>query len=172
MKTEYYNRYGDNITFKEVNDKTVVMTGHDSTHTRLSCGKDYSEAYYVYSLQCLGLEEPDMMLLYEAPEEDVIRTMTFQEFVHTFEESSKSKDKNFYWKYSKYIKLDKNTIQFVDPPGGPYLFLGMDLGRYFKDNVIRSVEDIVIKSDKVVFTIKKYKNEKVATNRAHRTKRK
>jgi hypothetical protein len=30
MKVNYYNRYGDNITFEKTEDNKVIMTGYDS----------------------------------------------------------------------------------------------------------------------------------------------
>jgi len=45
----------------------------------------------------------------------------------------------------------------VDPSGGPYINVGMNLGRYFNDNIHREVQEIKFapNNSKIILTIKK-----------------
>lgn len=47
----------------------------------------------------------------------------------------------------KYIRTSTSgldVIDMVDPAGGPCIFLGSDLGRYFNDGVSRTIKEINI----------------------------
>jgi hypothetical protein len=41
MKTSYYNRSGDNITFEKTEDNKVIMTGYNPSYMRFSMHEDY-----------------------------------------------------------------------------------------------------------------------------------
>lgn len=49
---------------------------------------------------------------------------------------------------------DWNTINMVDPSGGPYIALGSDLGLFYGDGIKRIVEGISINELSVIFKIK------------------
>jgi hypothetical protein len=62
------------------------------------------------------------------------------------------KEDNYNWHnnalyklFGKYIYSDKDTIEMVDPSGGPYLSLGTNLGTFFG----KDYEDLVIESIKL-----------------------
>ena len=47
---------------------------------------------------------------------------------------------------------EDETIDFVDPSGGPFIQVGTDLGRYFDDGVKRVVKSIE-SNEKIIFNI-------------------
>jgi len=47
---------------------------------------------------------------------------------------------------------EDKTINFVDPSGGPYLGVGMDIGRYFEDGVKRVIKSVE-SNEKIIFNI-------------------
>jgi hypothetical protein len=49
---------------------------------------------------------------------------------------------------------DEKNITMVDPSGGPYLAISMNLGLYFNDKQNRIIESIEIKENKIIFKIK------------------
>jgi hypothetical protein len=87
MKVTYQNRYGDNILFEKIDNKTVKMSGYNPKW----CRTGYSDA---------------------------------------------------------------STYNMIDPAGGPYIAVGMNLKHYFetKENMI--IESINVKSDHVFFELK------------------
>lgn len=126
----YINRYGDEIKFIELSETEVEMSGYNSEWLRVGWANDYSEAYEVY------LNSVNYYISYE-------------EFIHKVENNEE------YRPYLKYAKSDKNTYSMVDPSGGPYIALGMDIGRYFEDGVKRIIKTIQFNKDnKIIFTIK------------------
>ncbi len=160
MKATYHNRYGDNIVFEEINDKTIEMTGYDQ-HYRVGYANDYSEAYEIYCMECKALTEPDMNLLVENVNENDLRPMTYQEFVQHMEDTihlpsdSKTEPYHHYWK--SHVKTDYDRYWMVDPSGGPYIAIGTDVGRYFDDSIQRRVMNIAIEKNKFILTVKKQK---------------
>ena len=42
---------------------------------------------------------------------------------------------------------------FIDPSGGPFIRVGMDVGRYFMDGKIRIIKEISLKDKKATITI-------------------
>ena len=156
MKTTYNNRYGDNIVFTEVNKTTVEMTGYNSEWIRYGYPNDYSEAYEMYKLRCNNLEEVDYNYLVDDPENNCTRIMTYPEFVHCMEEKIHAKDEHPFKALWKFVVSDMNHIDMVDPSGGPYITVGMNVGRYFDDNITRQVQEIKFGSNnKIILTIKK-----------------
>jgi len=45
------------------------------------------------------------------------------------------------------------TVNFVDPSGGPFIQEGTDLGRYFEDGIKRIVKSINVNEDGKIFNI-------------------
>lgn len=128
MKAIYRNRYRDEIIFDH-KGKTVTMTGY-SPYFRYSWPNVYDKAYkaFVDDYAKHGVELVDF-------EE-------FKEIVHQYE------DKELGVKMRPYAELvysDKDTIDMVDPSGGPYLSRGMNLKEFFG----RDYEDLIIKSIKI-----------------------
>lgn len=126
----YTNRYGDEIKFTELSETEVEMSGYNSEWLRVGWANDYSEAYEVYL-------------------NSVNYYTSYEEFIHKVENNEE------YRPYLKYVKSDKSTYNMVDPSGGPYIALGMDVGRYFNDGVKRIIKTIQFNKDnKITFTIK------------------
>ena len=49
---------------------------------------------------------------------------------------------------------DSGNVTMVDPAGGPYLSVGMNLGLYFNDKRSSIIENIKIEENKVIFKTK------------------
>ena len=47
---------------------------------------------------------------------------------------------------------EDETIDFVDPSGGPFIQVGTDLGRYFGDGVKRVIKSIE-QNEKIIFNV-------------------
>ena len=137
MKAIYNNRYRDKIVFDH-KGKTVTMTGY-SPYFRISWPNVYDKAYeaFVNDHAKHGMELVD-----------------FEEFkkkVHEY------KDEELRVKMRPYAELvysDRDTIDMVDPSGGPYISRGMNLKEFFG----KDYEDLIIKSiktetDKIIFEI-------------------
>jgi hypothetical protein len=45
------------------------------------------------------------------------------------------------------------TINFIDPAGGPFIQVGTELGRYFNDDQSRIIKSIVIEDGKKILSI-------------------
>lgn len=143
----YQNRYGDDITFTQVSDTEILMSGHNPEWLRAGWPNDYSDAYGIYLNQCRLLEEPDYDYLIDDPNTNTCRPMTYQEFANEVETN------DHYRHYLKHSKSDKTRISMVDPSGGPYIELGTDIGRYFGDGKKRIVEEIEIEQEKIKLII-------------------
>lgn len=121
--TNYINRYGDEITFTQINDKEIIMSG--GKYIRFGTSNDYMPAYTTY------LREVDSKISLEE----------FINMLYVYDETT--------YKY-KYPDLDKyrtmvkptNDINMVDPSGGPYLTAGMDMRGFGLSGIIRWFEFI------------------------------
>ena len=99
------------------------------------------------------LEEPDMDLLIDDPNQNITRPCSlkeFKEFIHEYYPDRI----NPLRKYQSLVKSDENDICMVDPSGGPYLCKGYDIGLYFNDRKKRIIESIQINNNKVYIKIK------------------
>jgi hypothetical protein len=56
--------------------------------------------------------------------------------------------------FGKYIYSDRETIDMVDPSGGPYITVGSNLKYFFGDKIDRIVEKIKVGTDKITFKVK------------------
>jgi hypothetical protein len=120
-ETTYRNRYGDNIRFEFIGDKTIKVTGY-SPYYRMGWPNVYDKAYeaYVADHGPIDLEE-------------------FKKIVHNYE----NKDMR---PYSMLIYSDQNTINMWDPSGGPYLHEGHDMREFFYKH--KFPEPLIIKEFK------------------------
>ena len=124
MKAIYRNRYRDEIIFDH-KGKTVTMTGY-SQWFRYGFPNVYDKAYQAF------IEENAKHL---------IPLMDFEEFkkeVHNYKNESMKP-------YAELVYSDRDTIDMVDPSGGPYLTVGMNLKMFFG----KDYQDLIIKSIKV-----------------------
>ena len=128
MKAVYNNRYRDKIVFDH-KGKTVTMTGY-SPFFRYGFPNVYDKAYEAFVNESA---------------EHGMELVSFEEFkkvVHEYE------DKELRIKMRPYAELvysDMDTIDMVDPSGGPYLSRGMNLKEFFG----KDYEDLIIKSIKL-----------------------
>ena len=134
MKTTYQNRYGDNIVFEKLDDKTVKMSGHNHEWIRCGYPNVYDDAYTAY---CETTENP-------------MDLKQFKEKIHEWKEGKTNPLK----KYQSLVYSDTSTYNMVDPSGGPYLAVGTNLNRYFgvKENMI--IKSIAFDKNEIIFQLK------------------
>ncbi len=103
---KYKNRYGDVFTFTLTEDGNVLWEG-DFGYSRMGFPNVYDTAYAKYQ------EDGGDMNIEQ-----------FKEEVHKYE-SDTDKPSEIGEKYRSLVHPDSNTINMVDPSGGPYLTSGM-----------------------------------------------
>jgi hypothetical protein len=133
MKAVYKNRYRDEITF-EHEGNTVVMTG--GSWFRYGWPNVYDKAYQAFI---------------EDNAKHLIPLMDFEEFkkeVHNYKNETMRP-------YSELVYSDKDTIDMVDPSGGPYISLGDNLKGFFgKEYQDLIITEIKLKESTVTFKVK------------------
>lgn len=140
MKVTYKNRYGDDIVFEKIDDKTVKMSGYNPDWVRFGWENDFTRAYDLYVTDCSELEEPDHRLLIEDVKQSKVRPLTLKEFRDKFyQDIDWSKPENPFNKYYKLITPDVGNYSMVDPSGGPYICKRSNLKYYFE-----SKEDMIV----------------------------
>jgi len=158
MKATYVNRYGDEIIFEQTEPNKIEMSGYQSQWIRGGWENDYSEAYEVYRDFCATLEEPDYDFLVEDPIQNCVREMTLQEFETAILQAFHVKEHPLY-DFTQYVESDKTRYNMVDPSGGPYISVGMNIGRYFDGKIGKQiVEKIEFGNNKIIFTTKNENN--------------
>jgi hypothetical protein len=146
MKAIYHNRYNDKITFDH-KGKTVSMTGY-GPYFRYGFPNVYDMAYekYVESAHVDAKLEGNQILTQEE----------FEKALYIDKGDDSNWHKNIlYQLFGRYIYSDKDTIDMVDPSGGPYLTTGTNLRMFFG----KDYEDLIIKSiklekSKIIFKVK------------------
>jgi hypothetical protein len=133
MKAIYKNRYKDEIIFEHEGD-TVVMTG--GSWFRYGWPNVYDKAYEAFV---------------EDNAKHLIPLMNLEEFkkeVHNYKNEAMRP-------YSQLVYSDTDTIDMVDPSGGPYISLGDNLKGFFgKDYQDLIITEIKFKENVVTFKIK------------------
>ncbi|TXG86619.1 MAG: hypothetical protein E6R13_00135 [Spirochaetes bacterium] len=109
-KTTYNNRYGDVYTFTVDDDGNVLWEG-SFEHHRIAWPNDYTEAYAKYLEDSKHIEQP-------------MSLEQFKEVVHQYDDET---SKYIYPDYVKLVGSDRSKISMVDPSGGPYIAVGMEL---------------------------------------------
>jgi len=135
MKAIYHNRYKDKIVFDH-KGKTVTMSGY-SPYFRYSWPNVYDLAYekYVESAVVDAKLEGNQILTQEE----------FEKVLYVDKDNTGWHNNALYKLFGKYIYSDKDTIDMVDPSGGPYLSRGMNFKQFFG----RDYEDLIIESIKI-----------------------
>jgi hypothetical protein len=135
MRAIYHNRYNDKITFDH-KGKTVTMSGY-SPYFRYSWPNKYDVAYtkYLASAYLDAKLEQSQMLTQEE----------FEKVLYVDKDDTGWHNNALYKLFGKYIYSDKDTIDMVDPSGGPYLSIGMNLKQFFG----KGYEDLIIESIKI-----------------------
>ena len=110
--TKYRNRYGDGYEFSLMPNGNIMWTGNFKW-CRWGVPNVYDKAYAKYQ-EDGGTEslEEFVKLVHEWDEENA-----------TYTETAK--------KYGQYVYSDHDTIDMVDPSGGPYIARGNDMEKYF-----------------------------------------
>ena len=139
---QYKNRYGDIFTFELDADKNVIWKGNFD-YCRYGNPNIYKEAYEQYRK-----DGGDMHIEW------------FKEEVHKYDKET-FKPSEISEKYRSLVYSDTNTIDMVDPSGGPYMTSHMDLGDYlgeeFSGRCIRSFESLKDDNWKII-TYDKYEH--------------
>ncbi len=124
---EYKNRYRDVYTFTLLEDKNVLWEGSFKYH-RTSFPNVYKEAYQQYRK-----DGGDMHI------------EGFKEEVHKYDDVT-FKPSEIAEKYRSLVYSDMNTIDMVDPSGGPFMTAHMNLGdllgEEFENRCIRSFKPV------------------------------
>jgi hypothetical protein len=124
MKATSQNRYGDNIIFEKLDNKTIKMSGYKPEWVRCGYPNVYDDAYAAY---CKDIEEP----------------MSLEQFKDKIHNSKFELLK----KYQSLVYSDTSTYNMVDPSGGPYVAVGGNLKYYFEAKKDMIIESIDVKSD-------------------------
>ena len=135
MKATYRNRYKDNFIFDH-KGKTVIMSGY-SPYFRIGWPNVYDKAYdkYVESAYLDAKLESNQILTQEE----------FEKVLHVTKDEDSFESNALYKLFGKYIYSDTDTIDMIDPSGGPYLTVGMNLKMFFEQDY----EDLIIESIKI-----------------------
>jgi hypothetical protein len=144
MKAIYHNRYNDKITFDH-KGKIVTMSGY-SPYFRYSWPNKYDVAYtrYLASAYLDAKLEQNQMLTQEE----------FEKVLYVDKDDTGWHNNALYKLFGKYIYSDKDTIDMVDPSGGPYLSRGMNLKEFFgKDYEDLIIKSILIEKSKIKFKV-------------------
>ena len=131
--TEYKNRYNDVFTFTEDVNGDVLWEGKFEW-CRSGFPNVYGDAYRAY----IEDNSPYGVMEFEA----------FKEAVHDYQYGDDFSSGKYTMEDRKYAELvysDMNTINMIDPSGGPYLSEGYNLGGFgeeFKGKIIDRFESI------------------------------
>lgn len=144
MKAVYRNRYKDEIIF-EHKGNTVEMLG--GSWFRYGWPNVYDKAYekYVESAHVDAKLEGNQILTQKE----------FERVLFITKDEDKYESNALYKLFGKYIYSDTDTIDMVDPSGGPYISLGDNLKMFFE----RGYQDLIVtkiklEDNKVTFKIK------------------
>lgn len=121
------NRYQEQYIFTLQEDGNILWEG-PFEYFRIGYPNDYTEAYKRWHN--------------DFPKTEMLSLEDFKSIVHTYNEET---GKHPYLKYLKLVKSDTNKIDMVDPSGGPYINVGMDMGllnKELKGMVIKSIEKV------------------------------
>ena len=123
----YRNRYGDKIQFEHIGNK-VIMTG--GSWFRYGWPNVYDKAYDAFVAEHAehGMELVDFE--------------QFKKDVHDYKNEAMRP-------YSQLVYSDKDTIDMVDPSGGPYISLGDNLNAFWPKG---SYQDLVINKIEIEYT--------------------
>jgi len=132
---EYKNRYGDIYTFTPQEDGSILWEG-DFKHSRYRWPNVYKEAYQAYCKDVGSKGQRPMHI------------ESFKEAVHEsiYDENGRYVEPGpIAEKYQSLVYPDKDTIDMVDPSGGPYITLHQDLswlGEEFKNLCVSTITPI------------------------------
>ena len=110
---------------------------------------------YCYSDNCIRFGYPnvydDAYSAYCYDEKNPMDLEKFKKKIHEWKEGKKNPLK----KYEKLVYSDLDNYDMVDPSGGPYLSVGMNVGTYFESKKKMIIESIEPKGETIILNIKK-----------------
>lgn len=127
MKTVYNNRYDEEYTFTQDKDGNILWEG-SFDWCRFSCPNVYERAYEQY------LRDGGKMSLSD-----------FEVGVNRLLPDEKGEISEISKKYNHLVYPDVNKISMIDPSGGPYICLDMDLefiDERFKGKIVKEFQKI------------------------------
>ena len=104
----YVNRHKKKFDFELQEDGSILWSG-SFEYCRYGFPNDYSDAYDMYS-----------------DDVDTDERLTLGEFKNAVHIHRSDINK----KYAVHVRSDMSKIDMVDPPGGPYLFEGYNMGMF------------------------------------------
>jgi hypothetical protein len=133
-KTTYRNRYGDIITFEHIDNK-VLMTG--GTWLRYGRPNVYDIAYQKY----VESAKVDAKLA----ESQILTEEQFIELLHFRKDEDSYESPNLWTLFGRYVYSDTESIDMVDPSGGPYISIEDNLNEFwpkgkYQDLLIEKIE--------------------------------
>lgn len=126
---EYINRYGDKYTFTKQEGGTVLWEG-PFEYCRIGWPNNYKKAYQQYCKDVGSSGEHPMFI--DTFKEEVHRSIydENEEYVGPIPIAEK---------YAKLVTSDTDTINMVDPSGGPYLSTHTNLGERFDSEELKGL---------------------------------
>ena len=118
MVTKYTNRYGEEYSFTAQEDGSILWEGNFK-YCRFGMPNDYSKAWEKFQEDYGGLS-------YEA----------FVESVHAYDEE---KRQYVFADLVPLITSMKDKIDMVDPSGGPYITVGMDMKMFGHKGTVKDI---------------------------------
>ena len=122
---KYTNRYGDVYTFTKQENGDILWEG-TFEHCRFGWPNVYKEAYQQYRKDCSDLQI------------DYMHIEEFEKAVHEYN-YEKSEYTPLAKQYGPLVYSDTNTINMVDPSGGPYLSAHTNLYKRFGDDELKGL---------------------------------
>lgn len=130
-KAEYKNRYGDLFTFTKTEDGNILWEGNFEW-SRIGRPNVYDDAYAKYTADGGSLKLKDFKKqVHEADYDENGNYLGMSELSQT---------------YGKLVYADINTIDMVDPSGGPYLHSDLNMkhiDKSFRGMIIEKFEPII-----------------------------
>jgi hypothetical protein len=126
---EYTNRYGDVFTFTKQEDGDVLWEG-DFKHCRFGFPNNYKRAYQQY---CKDVGSKGVLPMHIEDFKKDVHEMIYDENDEYVGPSGTCAQ------YGHLVTSDTNTIDMVDPSGGPYLSTHTNLYERFGDDEVKGL---------------------------------
>ena len=138
---EYKNRYGDEYTFTKQEDGTILWEG-PFEHTRIGFPNVYKKAYQQYRKDGGQMNQYDF--------EEAVHEQIYDEDGNWLRKGPITED------YGPMGFSDTDSINMVDPSGGPYIKQHMNLGQFGKELNGRCVSTFTWNKDKKAYELQTY----------------
>jgi hypothetical protein len=138
---EYKNRYGDEYTFTEQEDGTILWEG-PFEHIRIGFPNVYKAAYQQFRKDGGQLNQHEF--------EEKVHEQIYDEDGNWLRKGPITED------YGSMVFSDTDNINMVDPSGGPYIKQHMNLGQFGKELNGRCVSTFTWNKDKKAYELQTY----------------